>query len=69
MSKPLFTTNLFLLGIIISLSLFLGALIFSSHKLLHCADFHSQREAQKAFNRGATYLDKNKDGVACQNLP
>lgn len=35
---------------------------------LHCADFTTQIDAQKAYENGAKYLDSDNDGVACESL-
>lgn len=38
-------------------------------KYLNCqTDFKTQAEAQIKLEQGATYLDKNHDGIACNNL-
>lgn len=34
-----------------------------------CSEFAYQEEAQAALNGGATELDRDNDGVACENLP
>lgn len=34
-----------------------------------CADFRYQEDAQAAFRSGATQLDRDKDGIACEDLP
>ncbi|MFC4635496.1 DUF4236 domain-containing protein [Dokdonia ponticola] len=34
-----------------------------------CSDFSSQSEAQSAFNNGCDELDRDNDGIACENLP
>lgn len=34
-----------------------------------CSDFSTQRAAQEAYRRGATQLDSDRDGIACENLP
>jgi hypothetical protein len=34
-----------------------------------CSDFSTQRAAQEALRRGATQLDSDRDGIACENLP
>ncbi|MFM2345373.1 MAG: hypothetical protein RL654_126 [Pseudomonadota bacterium] len=33
-----------------------------------CSDFTRQSDAQAAYNRGATQLDGDKDGIACESL-
>lgn len=33
-----------------------------------CTDFKTQKEAQKAFENGATWLDGNGDLIACNSL-
>lgn len=34
-----------------------------------CSDFATQSEAQSAFNNGCDELDRDNDGIACENLP
>jgi hypothetical protein len=34
-----------------------------------CDDFDTQAEARKALDAGYVELDKNGDGVPCENLP
>jgi Excalibur calcium-binding domain len=34
-----------------------------------CASFTYQQDAQAAFNAGATQLDGDNDGIACEELP
>lgn len=55
-----------------SLSLLLLGLLAPSAqaKRARCADFTTQQEAQDFFQKNnATYLDRDKDGVACESLP
>lgn len=33
-----------------------------------CSDFSSQAAAQAAYINGATYLDADNDGIACEHL-
>lgn len=42
----------------------------TSFKKATCSQFKHQEEAQEFMNRyRASYLDRDKDGVACENLP
>ena len=34
-----------------------------------CADFQYQQDAQSAYRAGATELDRDNDGIACEELP
>jgi hypothetical protein len=34
----------------------------------NCDEYSSQAAAQSAFNRGASNLDGDNDGIACENL-
>lgn len=36
---------------------------------VHCGDFTTQSAAQQAYKDGATYLDGDHDGRACEALP
>jgi hypothetical protein len=40
-----------------------------SDKDATCSDFSYQEDAQAAFRNGATQLDGDHDGIACENLP
>ena len=42
---------------------------FTTNKKLVCRDFKYQKDAQKAYDNGATYLDGDKDHIACESLP
>ncbi len=36
---------------------------------IRCSVFHTQAEAQKAFEQGSKKLDRDHDGIACESLP
>jgi hypothetical protein len=58
------------LVMIITCALVIGGGVYISLIPRHyrCQDFKTQKEAQRAFEKGAYYLDRDKDGKACQNL-
>lgn len=54
---------------IIAISLLL-AIPYAQAKRVKCADFATQAEAQAYMERnGAYYLDRDRDGQACECLP
>lgn len=58
------------LGIVMLLVVAVAAAGFcSARSFPRCADFNTQREAQRAFLRGMTWLDLDKDRLACETLP
>ncbi len=61
----------FIIGLIIVglfSALCLGILYNRLVKRVSCSDFINFNEAQKFFKNGATWLDRNKNGIACENL-
>ncbi len=56
------------LGVLLcmSITLFVSCSAESNCK---CSDFSSQSAAQSAFNNGCDELDRDNDGIACENLP
>lgn len=58
----------------IVLSITLASLLFgcgggdNEDNKFSCADFPSQAAAQAAYINGATYLDADNDGIACEHL-
>lgn len=61
---------------IIGLGMLGGFLSFAAVSIIHnhrfphrCADYKIQSEAQAVYDAGATYLDHNGDGEACNDLP
>ena len=60
--KIIITLSVILLGILLSTQ------IIKAIKKIKCTDFKTQEQAQIAFKNGAKYLDKNKDGIACNSL-
>lgn len=60
----------YLIGVIVIMSLAL-ALVWSSLQpqgRVSCASFGLWSDASKAFNKGALWLDGDKDGIPCEGL-
>ena len=55
--------------ILISVMAMIFHYAFTTNKKLVCRDFKFQKDAQKAYDNGATYLDGDKDHIACESLP
>jgi len=54
-------------GIVFLLSLSLLWQVVSPTGRKSCSDFHSWTSAYEAYRQGAYYLDRDKDGVPCED--
>lgn len=61
--------KLFWIIVVVTLVAYVSYLFFRQPPQTYtCAQFTTQQQAEEAYYNGASYLDRNKDGIACNAL-
>lgn len=64
-------TQLTIVAVLLALAAFLFGRAAQKNRIFQkykCSNFLTWSEAQSAYEHGATYLDGDHDGTACENL-